>query len=124
MSGTNNPLIIQELTHEDDSVSAVLGIDVGHDILKGHFPGHPVVPGACMLQIVKEVLEKALGHPLRLKKAGTLKFLNMIDPGVTTEIHLHLSYHTDEEGAIMVNAKLSSNQVLHFKFQGSFTALS
>lgn len=124
MPETNSLLIIQEITHEDNSISAVLGIDTGNDILKGHFPGHPVVPGACMLQVVKEVLEAALDQSLRLKKAGTLKFLNIIDPGITSEVHLHLSYRADEEDFIIVNAKLSSNQVLHFKFQGSFIALS
>jgi 3-hydroxyacyl-[acyl-carrier-protein] dehydratase len=120
MPEANNLLTIQEITHEEGSVSAVLGIDPGSDILKGHFPGHPVVPGACMLQIVKEVLERALNKPLRLKKADNLKFLNMIDPGANTEIQLHLSYRSDDEGIIMVNAKLSSSQTLHFKFQGSF----
>lgn len=119
MPGENNLLIIQEITHEDGSISATIAIDQNSAILKGHFPGHPVVPGAFMLQIVKEVLEQTLNQSIRLKKADNLKFLSMVDPQVTTEVQLHMSYRA-EESNIIVNAKLSSSQTLHFKFQGAF----
>jgi len=120
MTETNTLFNIREVTHEDGAISAVLIIDRHHDILKGHFPGHPVIPGACMLQVVKEVLERALNQHIRLKKANSLKFLSMIDPEVTTEVQLHMLYRIDQDGSIIVNAKLISSQTLHFKFQGSF----
>jgi 3-hydroxyacyl-[acyl-carrier-protein] dehydratase len=120
MTEANTLFSIHDLTHEDGSISAVLLIDQHHNILKGHFPGHPVIPGACMLQVVKEVLEHALNQPTRLKKADSLKFLSMIDPEITTEVQLHMSYRNNEDGSIIVNAKLSSSRSLHFKFQGSF----
>lgn len=120
MTEVNNLFSIHKITHEDGSIIVVLLIDQHHDILKGHFPGHPVIPGACMLQVVKEVLEHALNQPIRLKKADSLKFLSMIDPKVITEVRLHMSYRNNDDSSIIVNAKLSSSQSLHFKFQGSF----
>ncbi|MCX6330659.1 MAG: hypothetical protein NTZ85_14245 [Bacteroidia bacterium] len=27
-----------------------------HDIFKGHFPGNPILPGVCTIQILKELL--------------------------------------------------------------------
>ena len=57
MAEANNDLFsIEKVTHEDGAIKATLGINSDSEILKGHFPGHPVVPGACMLQITKEVL--------------------------------------------------------------------
>ena len=29
-------------------------LNPGHPVYQGHFPGHPVVPGVCLLQLIKE----------------------------------------------------------------------
>lgn len=110
---------ISKLVHNDNIINARLDINKASGIFNGHFPGHPVVPGACMLQVVKEVLEKALGTPLLLKKADHLKFMAMIDPGNTQAVNLEASYKFVEH-ALNVNAKLSDDTVVCFKFQGSF----
>jgi len=111
---------ISKLKHGDGIISTMLDINKDCEIFKGHFPGHPVVPGACMLQIVKEVLEEALAAPLRLKKADHLKFISMIDPGNTLAVQLDIAYKIVEEGDVSVTAKLMSGEVVCFKFQGRF----
>jgi 3-hydroxyacyl-[acyl-carrier-protein] dehydratase len=123
MSTANNDLFsIDQIAHEDGVISAMLGINPESEILKGHFPGQPVVPGACMLQIIKEVLEEALNLTLRLKKADQLKFMLMIDPTNTLAVQLDVSYQSVEDGAISVTAKLSNPEAVYFKFLGSFVA--
>jgi 3-hydroxyacyl-[acyl-carrier-protein] dehydratase len=117
----NNDLFnIDDITHEDGAIRATLGINQNSEILKGHFPGHPVVPGAIMMQIVKEVLEMALNSPLRLKKADQLKFISMIDPTNTLVVQLYITYKYTEDDAVSVIAKLSNTDAPYFKFQGSF----
>ena len=32
-------------------------LNPGHPVYQGHFPGHPVVPGVCLLQLIKECVE-------------------------------------------------------------------
>jgi 3-hydroxyacyl-[acyl-carrier-protein] dehydratase len=119
-SVTNDLFSIDKIIHQDATISVMLGINADSEILKGHFPGQPVVPGACMLQIVKEVLERALKYPLRLKKADQLKFMIMIDPAKTTAVSLEMTYKITEDDTIVVTAKLSNPDALYFKFQGSF----
>lgn len=111
---------ISKLEHNENRISAALDINKDCNILKGHFPGQPVVPGASMLQIVKDVLEKALGSTFRLKKADHLKFMVMIDPRVTQTVLLDIVYKFVEEGDVNVTAKLGSINVVCFKFQGRF----
>jgi 3-hydroxyacyl-[acyl-carrier-protein] dehydratase len=111
---------VSKLQHNDGIITAALDINKDCDIFKGHFPGHPVVPGACMLQIVKEVLEDALGALLRLKKAEHLKFINMIDPGSTPSVALDIACKIVEEDDINVVAKILNGEVVCFKFQGRF----
>jgi len=117
----NDPLFnIAKLKHNDNIIIAALDINKDCDIFKGHFPGHPVVPGACMLQIVKEVLEEALDTSLRLKRAEYLKFINMIDPGSTSLVALDIVYKVIEDGDVSVVAKILNGEVVCFKFQGRF----
>ena len=123
MPTANNDLFsVNKIAHEDGAISATLGINPDSEILKGHFPGHPVVPGACMLQIVKEVLEDTLKRTLQLKKADQLKFMLMIDPTNTLAVQLDISYQNADDGAIGVTAKLSNPDAVYFKFLGSFVA--
>jgi len=117
----NNDLFgVQQIVHEDGHIDATLSINKNSGILKGHFPNHPVVPGACMLQIVKEVLESALQSSIRLKKATNLKFMSMIDPANTPTVQLDINYKFAEDSTISTNAKLSTTETTYFKFQGSF----
>ena len=61
--------IITTLQTEDNAASALLEFNTEHPIFKGHFPGQPVVPGACLLQIVKEMMQTITGMDLQLIKA-------------------------------------------------------
>ena len=120
---SNDLFSIDKLTHEGAAISVMLGINTESGILKGHFPGQPVVPGACMLQIVKEVLEGVLNQPVRQKKADQLKFMIMIDPSKTSTVALDMTYKNAEDNCIIVTAKLSNPDALYFKFQGSFVRI-
>jgi 3-hydroxyacyl-[acyl-carrier-protein] dehydratase len=120
MTTANNDLFsIHKITHEDGAIAATLGINQDSPILKGHFPGRPVVPGACMLQIIKEVLEEALTLSLLLKKADHLKFITMIDPAIIRSAQLDISYKYSNE-SIVATARLANADTVYFKFQGSF----
>jgi 3-hydroxyacyl-[acyl-carrier-protein] dehydratase len=110
---------IKQITHEGGIIRAELSINADSNILKGHFPGHPVVPGASMLQLVKDILEQVLDTKLRLKKADHLKFISLIEPGVT-EVKLEISYKMLEDGQIFVISKLSAGETVCFKLQGVF----
>jgi 3-hydroxyacyl-[acyl-carrier-protein] dehydratase len=120
MSATNDLFNFDKIEHQQSAILVMLSVCKDSRILKGHFPGHPVVPGACMLQVVKEVLENSFNRPLILKKADQLKFMAMIDPSNTQTVQLDIDYKSLEDGSLAVNAKLSYAEVVHFKFQGSF----
>src|ERR1700712_3201898 len=100
---------------EPDNIRAVLKINPEHAIFKGHFPGQPVVPGVCMLQIVKELVEKAVGTPTRLHNGHDLKFLSVIDPRTNNLISLEANYTANPTGNINVIARLFHNETTFFK---------
>jgi 3-hydroxyacyl-[acyl-carrier-protein] dehydratase len=114
---------IISLTHREDAIAVMLEINKDHEIFTGHFPGHPVLPGACMLQILKEVLESGLDRSLRLKKADSMKFLSLTDPMANSILELNLSYSLVGDKTIAVVANLGAQNDICFKFKGSFIAV-
>jgi 3-hydroxymyristoyl/3-hydroxydecanoyl-(acyl carrier protein) dehydratase len=54
----------------------------------GHFPGHPVVPGALQLDWVMDVVAELLDTPLRIAELESLKFSAPLGPGHAFRIHV------------------------------------
>lgn len=55
-------------------------------IYQAHFPGEPITPGVCIMQIGKEVLEDALGKNLQVAAVKNIKFLSVISPKENTSV--------------------------------------
>ncbi|MFC0518666.1 hypothetical protein ACFFGT_30910 [Mucilaginibacter angelicae] len=90
-----------------------------HDIFKGHFPGRPVVPGVCMMQMIKEILENHLGKKLQLVKADNIKFLSFIDPDQHGQVGLEVKVNM-VDGQIKTDAQLLNEETVFLKFKGVF----
>lgn len=103
-------------------------------IYQAHFPGEPITPGVCIVQIGKEVIEDLLleqssaSHRLEIIKAKNIKFLSVISPNETPILTYQvrkLGYSDDNmtiETQIVVNsddksmAKISLVMKLYDKF--------
>jgi len=55
-------------------------IVASHPALPGHFPGHPVVPGVVLLDVVIESLSRYAGGPVRVLGFPSVKFLAPLQP--------------------------------------------
>lgn len=83
-------------------------------ILKAHFPGQPVVPGVCTVQIAAELAEIMLKKRLRLTDIKNAKFIIPITP--TEEQTIIYDFTKTEEAddnsvALQVVVKSPSNDV-------------
>jgi 3-hydroxyacyl-[acyl-carrier-protein] dehydratase len=104
---------------QEKNIHATLEINKNDAIFEGHFPGQPVLPGACMLQILKEVLESSLSVSLRMKKADQIKFPSPVDPSRNNILKLSLSYKENDD-SMDVNASFTCGENTCLKFKGSF----
>lgn len=100
-------------------VIASVTVNAHHRIFEGHFPGQPVLPGVCQLQMVKELLERATGQTLFLSEAGNCKFLQMIDPTQTNVLVITIDYKKEED-AVACNAVIKSGDAVYLKMNGKF----
>ena len=61
-----------------------------HPVFKGHFPDNPVMPGVCMMQIIKELTESVLNVKLFMEKCSNVKFMALINPEENSNLFLEL----------------------------------
>jgi 3-hydroxyacyl-[acyl-carrier-protein] dehydratase len=116
----NDFFTIRDTESSATEIWAELIIHSGHKIFEGHFPNQPVVPGVCMMQMVKEILELVIGKETNLVQAADMKFLAVINPHENNLIQATIKYTADETGAVNVVASLYKDELIHFKFKGQF----
>ena len=116
----NDFFTISDKVTSATEIWAELFINANHKIFEGHFPNQPVVPGVCMMQMIKEILEEVLGKETNLVSAAELKFLAVINPQENNLIHASINYAIDEKGSINITASLFKDELVHFKCKGVF----
>lgn len=110
---------ITDFKSENGKAEAAINIDANHKIFEGHFPGQPVLPGVCMVQIAKELMEKAIEKKLFMYKADSCKFLSMVDPRISPNLQFIIDYTFTEEG-INTIAVLKNNDAVFLKMNCSY----
>ncbi|MDR1602781.1 MAG: glycosyltransferase [Tannerella sp.] len=67
--------------HENESGFVyTIALNKDHFIYRAHFPGNPITPGVCIIQLCKELMEHRLKRPLFVRRALNVKFLSVINP--------------------------------------------
>jgi 3-hydroxyacyl-[acyl-carrier-protein] dehydratase len=100
--------------------SCTLGIETGHPILQGHFPGQPVVPGACIVRAIHDAVELATGRRLVMTEASQIKFLLPLNPERNPKASLQLLIEAIDGEALKVSATLGWEDQVFTKFRGTF----
>jgi 3-hydroxyacyl-[acyl-carrier-protein] dehydratase len=73
-------------SNEPASFIAGVTFNTRHRIFDVHFPGNPIVPGACIIQIATELLSHHLSETVILTEAKNIKFTNLINPVQFNEV--------------------------------------
>ena len=103
-------------------ISATLRLNAQHPIFDGHFPDRPILPGACQLQMIRELLSHITAKTYRLQKAATIKFITPIDPRHDPTIRLDLQYEEVQNAVLRVTASIQAGKAISLKFNGTFQA--
>ena len=89
------------------------------EIFAGHFPGKPITPGVCILQIIKELTEKITQKKLFLSKTSQVKFMTLINPHTAGELSLQLEL-TEQPEAIVVKNVTSFGDTIALKLTNTY----
>jgi len=87
-----------------------------HPSLPGHFPGHPIVPGVVLLDLVFGAIRTELGGATTLIAIVSAKFLRAVAPD--TRVDVHIKFVADETGRW--KARFSASHANEPALEGSF----
>lgn len=82
----DNLFLLREKRVESDAVEMVLEPNPQHFIYSAHFPGNPITPGVCLIQVAGELLSQHLNRSLTLKEIKNVKFLSVLVPKAGNEV--------------------------------------
>ena len=114
---------IASITSKNDEsqsmIDAALDLNKDHKIFEGHFPEVPIVPGVCMMQIVKELIELNVEKKLQVSEASNLKFLAVINPQEHSHLKAEVKFIQSIEGNFDIEGKLYFEAITFFKMKAT-----
>ena len=57
-----------------------ISFNTDHQIFKVHFPGTPITPGACQVEIIRQLVASYLRKDVQIIEVKNIKFLKIISP--------------------------------------------
>ena len=105
---------INEQITVDETTSVTITINKNHEIFEGHFPNNPVMPGVCMMQIIKEITEDVTSKTLFMEKCSNVKFMALINPDINNILNLVLNI-SETDGIIKVKNTTHFDETLALK---------
>jgi 3-hydroxyacyl-[acyl-carrier-protein] dehydratase len=101
----------------------LIHINAEHEVFKGHFPGNPIMPGVCMMQIIKELTEEIAGSSLFMQSLSNVKFMALINPFKTPELRLELDIATTDTDLVKVKNVTYFDDTLALKLSSVYRKL-
>ena len=60
-------------------------------VYKGHFPGYPITPGVCLVEMALEAIGQMAGLDVKLVAAKNIKFTSPVIPEEGMELRFNIS---------------------------------
>ncbi len=114
---------VNEITQVNSEITATISLNPTHDIFNGHFPGNPIMPGVCMMQVIKELTEEVLKEELFLQKSTNIKFMAKINPEVNPDLLIKIDYSV-EDGIVKLKNSTYFDDTLALKLSSIYKIVS
>ncbi len=98
------------LDANENSFEYTVTLNPEHEIYNGHFPGRPVSPGVCSIQMIRECCEDALCKPMKITAISTCRFLNVLTPAKGKALQIKLNLNEEEDRTVKVDASICNEE--------------
>lgn len=101
---------IENISSAGDETCCRIRLNPQHVIYGAHFPGNPITPGVCIIQMVSEVLELITGSRLHLKHITNVKFLRTLSPDKDPYADMVFREIVDDNGITKVKVSVRNGE--------------
>ena len=117
----DNLFSIMSQAQEDGQPVFQVRIHKEWPIYKAHFPGHPITPGVCIVQMIQELLQVHLGRKVSLRNAKTVKYTAIISPDEVGELNVSFpKIEEQEDGSLKLQAQVAGGETIYTKLSATF----
>ena len=117
----DNLFTIVSQQQEEGNAAFQVRLNPEWPIYKAHFPGHPITPGVCIVQMIQELLQVLVQRELCLRQAKNVKYVAIVSPEDVTELTVTFSkIETQPDGSLKVQAQVANGETLYTKFSATF----
>ena len=106
---------VKEVVSAEADATYRVALNSSHPIFKAHFAGDPVMPGACIAQMIKELSEDCLSRRFFIGVVKNMKFLKVISPDENPEVSVQMVYTTQDDGDVAVSTVIRAGDSVFSK---------
>ena len=114
-----NYYTILQQSQEGDTYLFKVSLCADCSVYAGHFPGEPIAPGVCNIQMLKECLETVLGHSVLLDTIQQCRFTTLITPIAYPEPEIRICLLKREEGRVKFKATLGKGEAVYLELKAA-----
>lgn len=92
------------------------------EVYRGHFPGNPVCPGVCNIEVVRECAMRLSGRKLFISHVKQCRLTAVATPAECSELDVVLRMQPGE-GAFAVSAKMMDGGKTYLEYKGTMEVL-
>lgn len=113
-------LQLMESATDGSTIRSEIKLNSRHPIFEGHFPGNPILPGVCTVQIIRELLELSIRKSLKMIRAGSIKYLGFVNPEIMPILEFRFQLKYAEDGTISCSVVVYAQDKAVCSFKGTF----
>ena len=89
------------------------------NVYDGHFPGNPVCPGVCNMELILECAMMLTGRDLRIKAIKQCRLTAIATPTVCPEVVITVNATAKEDGTYLIVANIADDKQSYMDFKGT-----
>lgn len=86
---------------------ALVRLNAGHEIYRAHFPGSPITPGVCLIQMAVEICATLEGKEFIVREVRDAKFFSPAVPEVCPRLRFAYETGAAGEGLVKISTCVS-----------------
>lgn len=88
------------------------------EVYRGHFPGEPVCPGVCNMQMIKECTEAVVGKSLHQSSVSQCRLTSLMTPAQCSTLDVRIDILSASDDSCTVRATISDSTDTYMEYKG------
>ncbi|MGM9758818.1 MAG: beta-hydroxyacyl-ACP dehydratase [Parabacteroides sp.] len=89
-------------------------------VYQGHFPGNPVAPGVCNMQVIRECAEQLAGCKLYVRHLKKCRLITVLKPDNQSELTVSVRLSPTSTG-YLCRAEMRDSDCIYVIYQGELS---